>query len=313
MRYLIESAAHAVELVEADAPPLEDGQVRVAVAHVGVCHSDTARIKAARGPFPARLGHEVSGVVTESRADDLAPGARVIAYVADGYSTELVVPRNRIVPLHPDCDLVDAALAEPLACVIGAIEMLELARVPYVVLVGAGFMGLLSLRLLVAGGHRVIVIEPREAARERALAWGADAVLTPDEAPGAFPEGAPVVIEATGGVSGLALASDLTAIAGTLGILGFHQSAGGQRTVGMEGWNYRALRVLNLHHRDPEDVMRWIDRAQRLSAHGIVRPSELVDGRVTMAELPALFADPLAFGEFKTVLDVDIDVEPERG
>jgi threonine dehydrogenase-like Zn-dependent dehydrogenase len=302
--YLIESGPRLVEVVEAEAVPLESGQVRVAVAHVGVCHSDTARIAAARGPFPARLGHEVSGIVIESRADDVVPGTRVVAYVADGYATELVVPRNRVVPLHPDCDLVDAALAEPLACVIGAVEMLELARVPQIVLVGAGFMGLLTLRLLVAGGHRVVVIEPRAAAQQWARKWGAEAVLPPEDAPAAFPEGAAVVIEATGAAGGLALASDLTSIAGTLGILGFHQSGGGRRTVGMEGWNYRALRVLNLHHRDPEDVMRWIDRAQRLSAHGIVRPSELVDGRVSFDDLPAVFADPLAHGAFKTVLDV---------
>jgi threonine dehydrogenase-like Zn-dependent dehydrogenase len=304
MRYLIESATQTVEVAEADPSVLESGQVRVAVAHVGVCHSDTARVAAARGPFPARLGHEVSGVVLESAAADIQPGARVVAYVEDGYATELIVPRNRVVQLHPECDLVDAALAEPLACVIGAVEMLDLSPVPHVVIVGAGFMGLLTLRLLVAGGHKVIVVEPREAAQEKARAWGAEAVLSPGSAPAAFPEGAPVVIEATGAAAGLALASDLTAIAGTLGIMGFHQSEGGQRTVGMEGWNYRALRVLNLHHRDPEDVMRWIDRAQRLSAHGIVRPSELVDGRVSLDELPNLFADPLSYGAFKTVVDM---------
>ncbi|BDI23007.1 alcohol dehydrogenase [Herbiconiux sp. L3-i23] len=305
MHYLVETGPHTVDIVEAEAPRLDDGHVRVTVAHVGVCHSDTARVAAARGPFPARIGHEVSGIVTESRSDDIEVGARVVAYVVDGYATELVVPRNRIVPLHPDCDLVDAALAEPLACVIGGVEMLDLAHVPHVVLVGAGFMGLLTLRLLVAGGHRVIVIEPRDAGRERATEWGAEVVLHPDDARAYFPDGAPVVIEATGAAAGLELAGDLTELEGTLGIMGFHQSGGGVRTVPMEGWNYKALRVLNLHHRDPENVMRWIDRAQRLSAHGVVRPSLLVDGRVTFDQLPAVFADPREYGAFKTVLDVD--------
>jgi threonine dehydrogenase-like Zn-dependent dehydrogenase len=304
LRYLIETAPQTVDVAEADLSHLESGHVRVAVAHVGVCHSDTARVAGARGPFPARLGHEVSGRVTESLAPDVQTGTRVVAYVEDGYATELIVPRHRVVPLHPECDLVDAALAEPLACVIGAVEMLDLTRVPHVVIVGAGFMGLLTLRLLVAAGHKVIVIEPREAAQEKARAWGAEVVLSPDEAPAAFPAGAPVVIEATGAAGGLSLASDLTAIAGTLGIMGYHQSGGGQRIIGMESWNYRALRVLNLHHRDPKDVLRWIDRAQRLSAHGIVRPSELVDSRVSLDDLPKLFANPLTYGAFKTVLDI---------
>ncbi len=304
MRYLIESGPQTVRVVEESSPTLEAGHVRIAVAHVGVCHSDTARVAAARGPFPERIGHEVSGIVSESRADDVPVGTRVVAYVTDGYADELVVPRNRVVPLHPDCDLVDAALAEPLACVIGGVEMLDLAHVPHVAIVGAGFMGLLTLRVLVAGGHRVVVIEPREAARERAAAWGAEVVLTPDEARDVLPDGAPVVIEATGAAGGLELAGDLTRIAGTLGIMGFHQSGGGMRTVPMEGWNYRALRVLNLHHRDPEDVMRWIGRAQRLSAHGVVRPSELVDERVTLEQLPAVFSGEAGHGAFKTVLDI---------
>lgn len=304
MQYLIESAPHVVEIVTGDLPDLQEGAVRVRVAHVGVCHSDTARVNAARGPFPARIGHEVSGVVAESRADGLPVGTRVIAYVADGYATEIVVPNERIVPLHPDCDLVDAALAEPLACVIGGVEMLDLAHEPQVVVVGAGFMGLLTLRLLVANGHRVIVVEPRSVARDQARAWGAEVVLHPDNARAHLPEGSSVVIEATGAAAGLDLASDLTAMSGTLGIMGFHQSGDGVRSVPMESWNWRALRVLNLHHRDPDDVMRWIDRAQRLSAHGIVRPSELVDEHVRFTDLPSVFSGEGAYGAFKTVLDL---------
>lgn len=304
MQYLVETGPHLLEVVKDQPPRLEDGHVRVQVAHVGVCHSDTARVAAARGPFPERIGHEVSGIVSESRAADIPVGERVIAYVADGYATELVVPRDRIVVLHPECDLVDAALAEPLACVIGAVEMLDLSRAPQVVIVGAGFMGLLTLRLLVAGGHRVVVVEPRDIARDRARGWGAELVLHPHDARAAFPDGAPVVIEATGAAGGLDLASDLTAMSGTLGVMGFHQSAGGVRSVPMESWNWRALRVLSLHHRDPEDVMRWIDRAQRLSAHGIVRPSELVDEHVTWTDLPDVLTGRNAHAAFKSVLDI---------
>lgn len=304
MKYMIETAPHTVVSVSQPSPALPDGFVRVAVAHVGVCHSDTARVAAARGPFPARLGHEVSGVVSESRVESIPVGSRVVAYVENGYATELCVARSRVVVLHRDCDLVDAALAEPLACAIGAVEMLDLARTPQVVIVGAGFMGLLVLKLLVAAGHRVAVVEPREVARERASSWGAESTMHPDDAQRTFPDGAPVVIEATGAAGGLALASDLTQMSGTLGILGYHQSADGQRTIPMESWNWRALRVLSLHHRDPEAVMTWIDRAQRLSAHGIVRPSELVDERVNWADLPRVLTGRGTQAEFKTVLDV---------
>lgn len=75
----------------------------------------------------------------------------------------------------------------------------------------------------------------------------------------------------------------------------------------MESWNWRALRVLSLHHRDPEDIMRWIDRAQRLSAYGVVRPSELVDERVGWADMPTVLTGQSAHAAFKSVLDVGDD------
>jgi threonine dehydrogenase-like Zn-dependent dehydrogenase len=283
---------------------LPDGHVRVRVAYVGVCHSDTAMVREGQGPFPSRLGHEVSGTITESTELAFPTGMPVAAYVTDGYATEIIVPKDRIIPLHPGCSLRDAALAEPLACVIGGLEMLELAQVSEVILVGAGFMGLMALRLLIAQGHRVTVIEPRDTARELANKWGADRTFSPDEITDAMMQNNSFVIEATGAAAGLDLAASLVQIGGTLGIMGYHQSNGGKRTVDMESWNYRALRVLSLHHRNPEDVMRWMDRAQRLSAHKILSPSDLVDSLVRLEDLPALFAGEGGHNSIKTLLDL---------
>lgn len=302
MRHLLATGRGKVEVVEAARPDLPAGHVRVQVAYVGVCHSDTARVREGQGSFPARLGHEVSGTVVETTTD-IPVGARVAAYVEDGYATELVVPVGRIVPLHADCSLLDGALAEPLACVVGGIEMLELSHTGRVALVGAGFMGLMALRLLVARGIPVTVVEPRERSRALALSWGAERAVSPDEAPEVLPAGAPVVVEATGSAAGLQLASDLTPIAGTLGVLGYHQSGGGKRTVDMEGWNFRALRVLSLHHRNPADVMMWMDRAQRLAAAGILSPSALVDLTVGLDGLPDVFAGAVPGDSIKVALD----------
>ena len=305
MKYLLETAPQTLEIRDEVPPELQDGHAKVRVAYVGVCHSDTAKVAQGRGPFPSRMGHEVSGTVIESKVKHLPPGTRVVAYVADGYADELVAPAASLVPLHPDCSMLDAALAEPLACVIGGIEMLDLTGQREVVLVGSGFMGLMALRVLVANGHRVVVIEPRAGARALAVRWGADRVLHPDEVPESMHLANSVVIEATGGAPGLQLASDLVQIAGTRGIMGYHQSQGGKRTVDMESWNYRELRVLSLHHRDRNKVLRWIDRAQRMSANKIVAPSELVDRIVTLEELPASFAGAAAYDSIKTVLQIE--------
>jgi threonine dehydrogenase-like Zn-dependent dehydrogenase len=302
MKYLLETGPQTLSIEDAPSQQLEAGEVRVTVAYVGICHSDTARVAEGTGPFPSRMGHEVSGIVSESATDAIAVGDRVAAYVVDGYATEVVAPAEKIVPLHDDCTLLDVALAEPLACVIGGIEMLDLTHESEIVVVGAGFMGLMAVRFLVAAGHRVTVIEPREFARELALGWGADRALHPDDVDSA--QQASVVVEATGGAAGLQLASDLVRIGGTLGILGYHQSGGGKRTVDMESWNYRALRVLSLHHRNGENVMRWMDRAQRMAGQKILVPSELVGGLVGLEHLPRVLVEHPDAGTIKLALEV---------
>lgn len=291
-----------VDVVVERMPELLPGHARVAIRYVGICHSDIAEIASGTISEPSHRGHEASGVVVASRAPEIAVGARVVAYVGDAYATHVDVPTPRITVLDDECSLLDGALAEPTACVIGAVEMLRLTHCAEVVVVGAGFMGLLAVRYLALLGHAVTVIEPIATRRALALATGAVRVLEPGAAFAAFPDGTDVVIEATGGAPGLALAGDLVAIEGTLGILGYHQSGDGIRSVPMERWNFRAISVLSLHHRSPERMMRWIDRAQRSAARGGLVPSTLVDARFDLDDAArGLAARPATDAPLKAV------------
>jgi threonine dehydrogenase-like Zn-dependent dehydrogenase len=305
VRYLQITGRRAAEVVQAEPESLPDGHVRVAVAYAGVCYSDIGDVTEGNGPFPRRLGHEVSGVVIESAAETRPAGTRVVAYVDDGYATEVVAPAERTVPLHPGCSLLDGALAEPTACVIGGLEMLSFREHAQVVIVGTGFMGLLALRYLTAIGHRAFAIEPRAAARELATSWGADTVVHPDEVPERMHLAQPIVIEATGAAAGLQLASDLVAIDGTLGILGYHQAGGGKRTVDMQSWNYRAMHVVSLHNRSEKNILTWIDRAQRSAALSVISPSQLVNAQVDLDELPDVLTGEAGHDTIKTVLHLD--------
>ncbi|HEX6522023.1 MAG TPA: alcohol dehydrogenase catalytic domain-containing protein [Streptosporangiaceae bacterium] len=307
MRYVQITGKLASSVIQAQPELLPAGHVRVAVAYVGVCHTDIAAVAEGDGNFPRRMGHEVSGVVIESTAATLPAGTRVAAHVDDGYATEIIVPVERTVVLHPDCSLLDGALAEPTACVIGGLEMLTFREYPRIVLVGAGFMGLLALRYLTAIGHRVLVIEPRIIARELACQWGADAVIHPDEVDHGMRRSQPIVLEATGNASGLDLASELVGTDGTLGVLGYHQSNGGKRSVDMQGWNFRAMRVVSLHNRRVEHILTWMDRAQRSAALGFIRPGHLVDAQVNLDELADVLVRKPNDHIIKTVLCPDGD------
>ncbi len=309
MRYLQAAGELAANVMHAESQPLPDGHVRVAVAYAGVCHSDLVAVAQGEGDFPRRLGHEVSGVIAESACGARPAGTRVAAYTDDGFASEIVIHGERTVPLHPGCSLLDGALAEPVACVVGGLELLSFREHSQVVLVGAGFMGLIALRYLTVIGHRVFTIEPRAAARELARSWGADTVVHPDEVPGGMHLTQPIVIEATGAAAGLRLASDLVAIDGTLGILGYHQSDGGIRVVDMQGWNFRAMRVISLHNRSTQKILTWMDRAQRSAALGSISPSQLVDARVNLNELVGVLTRKPRHEAIKTVLCLDAGVD----
>jgi len=304
-REVVVVAGDRIEVVTEALAPLAPDFARVALHYVGICHSDIAAIASGELSEASRLGHEASGIVVESNVPGVAVGARVVAYADDAYSTYVDVPAHRVAEIDKNCTLLDAALAEPVACVIGAIEMLELTNCDEIIIVGAGFMGLLAVRYLALLGHEVTVVEPIVARRERAKEAGAARAFAPDEAASHYSDGLPVVIEATGGAAGLELASSLVAIGGTLGIMGYHQSAGGRRNVPMERWNYRAMSVLSLHHRSVTQVMRWIDRAQRSAAQGGIVPSDLVDARIELADAGSgLKSQPAAMAPLKAVFRI---------
>jgi hypothetical protein len=86
--------------------------------------------------------------------------------------------------------------------------------------------------------------------------------------------------------------------------MGYHQSDGGRREVDMRSWNFRCLRVLNLQSRNRQDGLRWIDRAQRMSARGVLRPGRLVDEQVSIDELAGLFNEAARSDAVKSVLRV---------
>ncbi len=73
----------------------------------------------------------------------------------------------------------EAALAEPLACVLHDVKRFTPRRGDTAVIVGAGIMGLLHLAALRSSGAVIVVSEPDPVRRAKALEMGADAVLDP--------------------------------------------------------------------------------------------------------------------------------------
>lgn len=210
MRRVVVSA-DSIDVLEADVPIPAAGEVLVRSVVSGVCGSDT-HAAAGRHPFialPYHPGHEVVGVVAWTGPDvdvvssgqrvtvepdlpcwnckqcnagreNLCENLRFFGCVHDqgGMADYFTIDARRLHVLPDELDDRTAALIEPLSTPVHAVRLAGDVAGKAVVILGAGTIGLLLLRVVVAhGAKRVVVTDPLPAKRERASAMGADAVV----------------------------------------------------------------------------------------------------------------------------------------
>lgn len=96
-----------------------------------------------------------------------------------GFGEYVLVERHMVYKVGPLATREEAALVEPLACVLHDMKRHPIRPNDVVVIAGAGIMGLLHLTLARRMPCFVIVSEPERVRREKALELGADAVIDP--------------------------------------------------------------------------------------------------------------------------------------
>jgi threonine 3-dehydrogenase len=127
-----------------------------------------------------------------------------VGIFTDGAMAEYtIVPRQSLYKVNQSVPSHIAALAEPFACVVNATEKLKVQPGEYVVILGAGPIGLLFAALLKANGaSKLMVSEPSEYRRQAARDIGADIVVHPNDLwetlQREMPDGADVAVEAVG-------------------------------------------------------------------------------------------------------------------
>lgn len=202
-----------VELQEIEEPACPENSVKIKVSYTGICGTDLHIMHDTFVSYPpVVLGHEFSGVIVEtgSAVTGLHIGMRVtvlpstavtcgscsycregkymfcesrrgMGYGVHGSFTRYVVAREDMVyPIPDHVSLEVAAMSEPLACAVNALEELTPIRAGDQVLVsGPGPIGLLCLALLVGRGIKVTVAGTTDDAERLRLAreLGADRVV----------------------------------------------------------------------------------------------------------------------------------------
>ena len=96
-----------------------------------------------------------------------------------GFAEYVLAKADDVMVYEREQDFAKMALTEPVACVINSIERVDVRFGQDVLVIGGGTMGLLHVMLLKCRGARVIVSEPQEERRAKALALGADEAFDP--------------------------------------------------------------------------------------------------------------------------------------
>ncbi len=315
-----------VESVDIPRLGADDALVRVKVALV--CGTDLKVWK--RGYHarmitpPAIFGHELAGVVERLGSGvhgDLKVGARVVPsnsapcnvclfcrkgqsnlcedllFNNGAYAEYIRIP-GRIVQQNmleiPDhVSFRDAALVEPLACVLRGIHETGIQPGDTTVVIGCGPIGLKFIRILTVRGVNVIALGKRPNQIRAAERFGARAAFIatdladPAQAVRELTEGkrgADSVIEAVGSAKTWEWALQMVRKGGTVNLFG-GCPRGTLVQVDPNVLHYSEITVKSTFHHSPH----FIREALEVIARGEIRSSDFVNTEIPLADLPKMF------------------------
>lgn len=328
--------SRGLELEERPEPSPGFKEVKIRVRSASICGSDLFLMSSGQLPDKTILGHEMSGVV-ESLGEgvrSIAPGQKVIVrpvgcgscpacrrsqenlcpkrlaiglgVLPGAFAECLVVPEGMVIPVPDGLDLRLAPLAEPLATALHAIRLAGINSQDLVVVLGAGGIGLCSVAVLRAlGVRKVLVSEPQQGRRQRALALGAQEVVDPTkedlmEAVASWKGGEDVtaVMECAGRKETTKTALEMVSPGGKVALVGLVK--------GTMEWSpaltmLKQIRIQGSFANTQAECRECLE----MMATGQILVEPMLEGVIPLSELPARMAQLLhAPGEGKLLVEV---------
>jgi len=329
---------------EVKGPPLQPGEVRIAVEAALTCGTDLKVYK--RGYHakmivpPSVFGHELAGAVEEVQSpkskvqSQWEVGERVVVansapcgecyfcrggqenlcddltFLNGAYAESIVVParlvEKNLLRLKPSTSFRDAALVEPLACVVQGVEDARLQSGQRVLIIGSGPIGLMFVTVAKHLGCDVALAGRGESRLKTARHLGASRVIDVternlSESVGAeMSQPADVVIEAVGRPETWEAALGLVRKGGLINFFG-GCAAGQAISLDTSLMHYSSLSLVASFHHTP----RTIRRALELIESRVIQADDFVDGQCALSQLPELFRSMAAGNRaVKTFIDV---------
>jgi len=286
---------------------------------------------------PAILGHELAGDIVEVGADvsRFRPGQRIVAANSapcgncfhcrrdsenlcedllfnNGAYAEYVCIPGRIVerntyeiPAH--MGYREAAMVEPLACVLKGLEDTNLRSGDTVTVIGLGPIGLMFVRLASLAGARVIAVGRRQTQLDRAARMGArELILTgrselPVEQVRGLTEGcrgSDIVIEAVGSPHTWRGAMEIVRSGGTVNFFGGCPS-GSQVCLDTSRIHYSEITLKSSFHHTPGHIQRALE----IVARGEIPAADFVINEAPLSDLLEVFRHMMSHnGHLKTAI-----------
>lgn len=311
-------------------PQIAEDEILVRVHVALTCGTDLKVWKQGSHPRmiqpPAIFGHELAGVVEETGSavgSTIRCGMRVVPansapcgaclYCRKGqpnlcddllfnngaYAEYVRIParivRQNLLEIPENVSYRDAAMAEPLACVLRGIHETHIQPGDTAVIVGCGSIGLKFIRALSAKDVRVIALGKRKSQIETAERLGAYAafdVSTMDSPVAMVRElteggrGADAVVEAVGSATTWQWAMQMVRKGGRVNLFGGCPH-GTNVQFDPAQLHYSEITIKATFHHTPQ----FIREALETIARGDVRASDFVTGEVPLVDLPRAFED----------------------
>ena len=304
-------------------PRISPGEVLVRVRTALTCGTD---LKVYRQGHHARMivppavfGHELAGEIEEvgEGVRNFQKGMRVVAansapclechfclrnrpnlcerllFNNGAYAEFIRIPERivsqNLLPIPDHVDFADAALVEPLACVLRGLEDTGLQRGDTIAIIGMGPIGLMFTRLAKLKGARVIAVAKRPTRVAAARRLGADEALDAAEVTDIVAEvrqltggrGVDVAVEAVGSPATWESAVAMVSRGGTINFFGGCPSGSSVR-LDTSLLHYSEITLMASFHHTPEYIRKAFEYINR----GDIRGCDFITGTAPLTHLP---------------------------
>jgi L-iditol 2-dehydrogenase len=293
-----------ISMAHAEIPTAGEGEVRVKIKWVGVCGSDIETYRGQRQPefmsIPARLGHEVAGVIDQVGLDviGLQVGDHVTCrYVWGAFAEYITCKPFNVKVLPKNFPLKEVSLIEILPGILHAAELGRINSTKNVLITGQGVSGLVLTQVIkLFSPKNMVVTDLKQRNLDLAKKYGAShtyRIPTPDtptmQIVGQdFPEGFDVVIPCLLDGDGMVDAIDCCAVGARLVMYGCIGMC--HKPVDFFKVHRRRLEIYSTEPRRDIDMRRYFQEGVQMVLDGLVNTGEMITHTFPLSQVDLAFA-----------------------